>query len=354
MRRVLGLACLSLAFAAPAAAQGVDQTCLLALTRFDAGTVNVAFPDDSAQYWVGGYAALPGTRLRITGRFPHARYMSFNVYDPLMRPLDAIADVAIAPDAGSANPFAPGADRTVAKRSYTVFVQFGPKPAKPAPNTIYSGTGQNGTPNYAGTLIYRIYIPDKGRDEFGGTAIPTVQVEPSSATGPLVESPCGTFSKPAISGINEALANANAIPGLDAVTPAPGRNPPRWRKFTNLVAAFGYGITDSARTDPIYQALRRLDLDTAGGSGGFLSNIDNAYVSAIVNRQLGQVVQTRFKPPTFPDTRPGVTRMPAAQLRYWSLCQNDSITQRFVACLNDDRSVIGADGFATYVISAPN
>ncbi len=355
MRRLLGLSVgFCLALAAPASAQGVDQTCLLALTRFDAATINIAFPDDSANYWVGVYQALPGTRLRITGRFPHARYMSFNVYDQLQRPLDAIADVNIKPDAGSANPFTPGADRTAGKRNYTVFVDFGPKPAAPAPNTIYTGTGQNGVPNYNGTLIYRIYIPDRLRNEFGDTAIPTVQLEPLSSTGPLAPSVCGTFSKPSITGINEALANANAIPGLDAVTPSPGRNPPRWRRFTNLVAGLAYGITDSDRTDAVYQALRRLDLDTAGGTGGFLSNIDNAYVSATVNRSLGQVLVTRFKAPSFPDTRPGPARMPGGQLRYWSLCQNEPLSQRFIACLNDDRSVIGADGFATFVVSAPN
>jgi hypothetical protein len=138
------------------------------------------------------------------------------------------------------------------------------------------------------------------------------------------------------------------------VTPAPGRTPPRWRRFTNLVAAFGYGATDSDRTDPVYQFLKGLDLDHAGGSGGFLSNIHNAYESAIVNRQLGQVLVTKFKPPTFPDTRPGPAKMRAGQLRYWSVCENDNLTQRFIACLNDDRTVIGADARATYVLSAPN
>jgi hypothetical protein len=354
MRRVLLALLCFCALATPASAQGVDETCLLALTRFDAATINIAFPDDSANYWVGAYQAVPGTRLRITGRFPHARYMSFNVYDQLQRPLDAIADVEIRPDAGSTNPFAPGADRTAAKRDYTVVVDLGPKPATPAPNTIYTGTGQNGVPNVNGTLIYRIYIPDRLRNEFGDTAIPTVQIEPLTSTGPLAPSVCGSFSKPSITGVNEALANANAIPGLDAVTPSPGRNPPRWRRFTNLVAGLLYGITDSERTDPAYQALRQLDLDTAGGTGGFLSNIHNAYVSATVNRQFGQVLVTRFKAPTFPDTRPGPARMPGGQVRYWSLCQNEPLTQRYTACLNDDRGVVGADGFSTFVISAPN
>ena len=41
-------------------------------------------------------------------------------------------------------------------------------------------------------------------------------------------------------------------------------------------------------------------------------------------------------------------------LRYWSLCQNDPLTERVVACLNDDRVVVGPDGFATFVVSTPN
>src|SRR3954469_1629549 len=87
--------------AAPAGAQGVDQTCQLGLTAFDPDTVNVAFPDDSAQYFSGTYQAAPGTRIRIDGEYPHTRYMSFNVYDVLQRPLDALADVEIQPDPGS-------------------------------------------------------------------------------------------------------------------------------------------------------------------------------------------------------------------------------------------------------------
>src|SRR3954464_5754843 len=113
----------SLVVAAPASGQGVDQTCALALTKFDPATVNVAYPDDSAQYYSGAYQLAPGTRIRIHGRFPHARYISFNVYDAAQRPLDGLADVNIKPDAGSGNPFAFGAFRTdETNRDYTVFI----------------------------------------------------------------------------------------------------------------------------------------------------------------------------------------------------------------------------------------
>src|SRR3954452_11775409 len=142
MRRVGLLAALmALCVLAPAAsAQGVDETCSLVLTKTDPATVNVAYPDEAAIYWTARYQAVPGTRIRITGRFPHARYMSFNVYDNAQRPLDALADVEITPDPGSVNPFAVGASRGAASRSYTAFIDFGPIPAKRAPNTLYTGT----------------------------------------------------------------------------------------------------------------------------------------------------------------------------------------------------------------------
>src|SRR4051794_16353696 len=335
------MAAVSLSAPAPAAAQGLDQTCLLPLTKSEPATVNVAYPDDSAAYYSGAYQLVPGTRIRIHGRFPHARYMSFNVYDAAQRPIDGLADVAIKPDAGSINPFERGADRTSEKRDYTVFIDTGPRPEQRAPNTIYTGTGQNG-PNTSGTFIYRVYIPDRGRDDTGGVGVPTVTVESTSGAGGGAGSPCSGIEKPKASGVNEAIAQ-QALPDRPA-TGASG--PPRWRKFVNVLSAVGISATGSQQAGPA-------DLDQIGGNGGFLSNLDNAYVSAFIDRANGKVVVTRFRAPTFPDTRPPATRMPGGQLRYWSLCQNDPSTQRFVACLNDDRAFITPDGFATYVISTP-
>jgi hypothetical protein len=335
---------LTLALVPGAAAQGADQTCLLTLTKFDPATVNVAYPDDSAQYYTGAYQLVPGTRIRITGRYPHARYMSFNVYDLAQRPLDGISDVRIQPDPGSANPFLPGADRTHAdQRSYTAFIDYGAPPANPAPNTLYTGAGQNGAPNTSGTFIYRIYIPDKGRDDTGGVGLPTVTVEPATATDAPATSPCADQSKPSVNGLNEALAQQE-LP--DSPFPG-GANPPTWRKFVNLASSLAINLVGSPNP-------AGLDLDTLGGSGGFLSNKDNAYLSAPINRGWGQVLVTRFRAPTFPDTRPPAATMPGGQLRYWSVCQNDPPTQRFVACLNDDRTIVSRDGWATFVVSTPS
>src|SRR3954451_22341018 len=200
MRRVgvvLAVVVAVCAFAPAAFAQGVDTTCELPLTKTDPATVNVAYPDQAAIYWSGTYAAVPGTRIRITGRYPHARYFSFNVYDNAQRPLDALADVEIAPDPGSLNPFVAGAPRGFVARDYTAFIDFGAIPEHRAPNTLYTGTGQNGAPNVQGTFILRVYVPDRGRDETGGVGLPTVTLEQASPGGGRpADSACAGFSKP--------------------------------------------------------------------------------------------------------------------------------------------------------------
>jgi len=99
---------------------------------------------------------------------------------------------------------------------------------------------------------------------------------------------------------------------------------------------------------PVYSAAA-----TVGGSGGFLSNLDNAYVSAAINRGYGQVLVNRMRVPGFTDTRAGQSPMPTAELRYWSVCENDPFTERYVACATDDQTVQSPAGYATYVVSTP-
>src|SRR4051812_2197512 len=196
LRRTLVAALLAAALAAPAAAHaaGVDETCELTATRFDPDTVNVLFPDSSAQYWSAHYTAVPGTRIRIDGVFPYSRYASWNVYDPILRPFAKKSDFELQPNPGSANPFLPGADRTTPReqRHYTLFITFDPND-NPGPNTIYVDPSQHP----AGVFTYRVYVPDQGRDAAGGVGLPQVTWEPTSSTGPPpVSSPCQNAEKP--------------------------------------------------------------------------------------------------------------------------------------------------------------
>src|SRR5688572_12520594 len=99
MRRVLLIAVAALALTpATVRSQGVDLTCQFALTRLDHTTTNVLALDTNAVYWASHYVAAPGSRIRIEGHFPHARYFSWNVYDPAGRPIDALSDFQLQPD----------------------------------------------------------------------------------------------------------------------------------------------------------------------------------------------------------------------------------------------------------------
>ena len=336
--------------AATAAAQGVDTTCVLPLTKIDPGTVNVAYPDEAALYWIGAYQAVPGTRLRISGRYPHARYASFNVYDNAQRPLDALADVEIGPDPGSLNPFTAGASRTAAARDYSAFVDFGAIPPRRAPNTLYTGTGQNGLPNVQGTFIYRVYIPDAGRDDTGGVGLPTITVE-STATGSRPpDSVCSQVTKPSTAAVNQPISQASGPP-VPSQAGFPGSDPPRWVKFKNLVQVANKLLTGNPYLDDL--ATTTTPAEEAGGKGAFLSNLHNAYVYTLLNRAFGDVSVTKLRAPTFPDTRGGTPVMPAGQLRYFSLCTNETASQRYIACASDDRSVRQDDGTVDYVVSTP-
>lgn len=348
---VLGL--LALVPPPDARAQAVDRTCELALVKADPTAVNVFFPDESASYWLLAYQAAPGTRLRIRGEYPYARYISFNVYDPAGRPLDSLNDTQIAPAPGSSNPFLAGADRTAAKRDYEVTVEFGVPPAGgPAPNTIYTGQGQNGLPNLNGVLLYRVYVPDRGRDRFGDVGLPRVVLEADGVGESLSALDCRRFSIE-LPDANAALVGASPPAAAD-LAPWPGKSPPVWRRFVNLAVAYADGLLESDATDPARQAADLLPLSSFGGSGGFLSNRDNDYVYAPVSRGFGQVLVLRGKAPTFADTYAGTPTMPVGQeLRYFSLCQNHGLTTRYVACLRDDQLVLDGEGRYTVVVSTP-
>jgi hypothetical protein len=353
MRRRRGIVVLVVAvvaaLAAPVAARaaGLDETCELTATRFDPDTVNVLFPDQSAQYWSAHYLAVPGTRIRIDGIFPYARYTSWNVYDPLLRPFAKKSDFELQPDPGSSNPFLPGAGRLtpISQRHYTLFITFDPAD-KPGPNIIFVDPKKNP----AGVMTLRVYVPDAGRDMTGGVGLPQVTWEPVSSSGPPpVASPCRTLEKPSSSVVTSAYAT---LPGPDTGPPWPGRSPPAWRKFVNLCQSGADLLLDNAIGDHVPSG--GPNPCTNFGSGGFLSNLDNAYVYAFITRGFGSLVVFHGLGPTFAATYPDAPAMPSGvQVRYWSFCQNDPIDQRYVACRRDDQVALNSSGDYTIVVSQP-
>lgn len=304
-------------------------------------SANIAYPDLGARYWVSSFPLPPGAELILKGRYPHARYMSFNVYDAAAQPTDGLADIDIGPDAGSSNPFPPGAQRDLAKRDYTVRVVSGARPAKREPNTIYLNAAGQGTP--VGVIMYRVYVADNGLDVSGGAGVPEVSMKLPS--GQELDQPAVCQARQD-TGANAAAETFHAgTDGPDSGNPT-SEDPIRWEAFFNYFQAFSYpaGATPASGGRSV---LPREKL------GGFVSNVDNAYTLATANRGIGPVVVLEGRAPVTPRTLDGRRVMEGGQVRYWSLCENEFASQRVIDCVYDEQVRIDAARRFTVVMSEP-
>lgn len=322
-------------------------------------TMNIAFPDESAKYWVALVPMLPETRLRIDGYYPDARYFSFNVYDPLLRPTDAIADVEIQPQDGGHNSFT---DPQVAYGdAYTAYVDFSAAPEDPAEraaNTVYAGQfnlGPAPVPQVLMTgLIYRIYVPGEDKEFDGGVGLPLLTLETADGETELL--PTANCVEPLLPTLGDSVPSLGVNDGMEGVDfiddpfiAQPGAIPVGTREASTNVF---YGLPSTAFN--LMRGLLGLPIPEGvedplplPAGGGFLSNIHNAYTTNLFTRNYGNVVMIRAKAPSYR----GGTAFGEEQLRYWSICQNDLPTQRYVGCVADYQAHLDDQGYFTVMVS---
>lgn len=323
LRCVVPAQALVLSPSAASAAAAPVSTCGWPV-KADPDLVNVAYPDQSAEYWAAPFYASPGSTMTILGQFPLARYMSFHLYEGSMA-VDHVTDYQLQPATGT-NPYVPGAPRTPGG-TYVLHVVFGQRPQNPAPNTLYAAS-LNGEPNVAGLILYRIYLPQG--DATGGVPLPQISYTDATGTSQL---PCPDASSVGNGALNQAIRDSSLPVSWPSPVP-PTSSAPAW------------GISHSGPST------------TSAGPVGvqsgspFFPNFDNVYLSLTVFRDRGDVVAFRAKAPTFADTARARV-MPAAQLRYWSICSNDFPTTRYVGCTPDQSTRLDRQGFFTVVISDP-
>lgn len=261
---------------------------------------NVGFIDTTAAYLIEAFGYKPGAALRIQGRFPYARYMSFMLYGGGANAvIDGMTDQAIAPDAGSINPFRPLADRQARRRDYTLYVRQGspPRLGRMA-NTLYTG------PYHPVLLLYRVYAPDdgtKGPSAYGGVPEPRIAVLGGRRLGAVTALPF-------------------------CARPRPARDAPR----ITMKAALLW---------------RRV-----GQRGGGAMNADEAYLQARLDHTDGAYI-VRFTAPAFADTQAGRPITGREDVRFWSICQYAMVSTKVIACLHDDEAVANPSGGITLVIS---
>ncbi len=315
-------------------------------SKFGIGPNN-AFPDSGAVYWAAKFAMPAGSRVVLRGRFTHARYQSFNSYNATTNtPVDALDDVHTRPDPGSTNPFVVGADRDATRRSYTVTFVDTPVPARRATNTLYVGvTGQS-----VQEILFRVYVPDtfSRAGLTGGVGLPSVTLRLADGHVQTGQAACATLRSRRSGRFELTTLPAAVYTGLrspaGAAATFPAAPTPVFRAYydTTFLIACGYEGRCSGRPPRI---------------GGQYSNIDSDYASAFVNRgfRAGPVLVLRGELPVTPQTGPDVKRMPGGQMRYWSMCQNESLyTTRGAGCVYDSEIPVDSRRRYTIVTSLPS
>jgi hypothetical protein len=315
-------------------------------------TYNIAYPDEGAVYW-GSNFQLPenASHLEIRGNYPNARYMSYNAYDKLSQPTDAILDADIVASTG-ANPFASD-DKSGG--SYIVNVVAGPAPSGERPgNTLYLGDPE--TRNTQLPLLLRIYVPAAGTDYTGGAGMPEVALVMNDGERLTGDAMCKAVNSPfpgspdrkSPSVAMEESTYKNLVYGPGAPEGFPAKAEVEWLKFWG-------GAYSVSRHIPDRKFLETGIAGSAAGrlakKAGFYSNTHNDYISTYVNEAFGEMVVLKGKMPRTPASGWDIASG-EYDLRYWSLCSNESIvTTAYSDCIYDSNVVLDEDRNFTIVVS---
>ncbi len=291
-----------------------SRSCAWPLDGSPEGFGNIALPDTYARYWFMPFEKQYRT-MTIKGAYPDARYFSFVVYDGQV-PVDvagSLYDAQIAPDAGSVNPFVhPGAHNRGNNR-YTVVLS---RSGETSGNTIKVSADVD-------WVILRLYVPSpdpslSGQSLSGGVPLPTITLTDQEGKSQQLQR-CSPVNK---------LADVNALlqqlfpPGLDlGGNEGPLSSDQLW---------FGAPTVPPIRLFP---------------------NPNNKYIVMMPgNYQPGRIVVIHGKAPSAPGGH-GDSRARGADVRYWSLCNNDfALPVPVVNCTADPTADLER-GYYTIVIS---
>lgn len=313
-------------------------------------SMNVAFPDTSATYWTTPYLAEPGMKIRIDGTFPETRFLSFTVYDNTFGYFtngveSQLTDYQIAPNAGSANPWATNAaPNTPAGGAFTLTLQptvaAGDINALPILPTNPTKSGD--IPANMGFLVMRVYLPT---GDLSDVPLPRLTIiDADGGTSPL-----NKCTKPSLTTAQRTHHGAKAVKLFKKLQSGPQQPP----------------------CDPNCPAPYQFFRATASTTGSFFPNSANAYLSMLFTPAKGQVVVVRFLAPTSPYDAGGTGSVPVPwpdssdQVRYWSVCNNVYAPPYPVVanpkgkkgttygCVADNAAVRSSDGYVTVVIAKP-
>jgi hypothetical protein len=299
------------------------------------GVTNVATPDTNATYWVMPLDLNRWRGMVVHGQYPDARFFNFSTYTATGSFIDTIFDAKIAPDPGSANPFAEaGPDRP---GNYTVTIGA----ANPESSNFLSVGGGR-----FAFVVYRIYLPDQGLDRTGGVGVPAVTLTDFSGSSRTLR-PCPFADAEASLGNLILLLEAGGI--TDAA------------KFLGQILSLA-NQSPLGTCSPNQAGPAAITFNAAVPGASFFPNPQTTYFqTANLCFQPNEILVIRGKAPVFPNTYPrpplgGSVFQPAfddqIQLRYWSMCNNVGVLPYpVVGCEADAVTELDQNQFYTYVIS---
>ncbi|MBN8867592.1 MAG: hypothetical protein J0H98_08555 [Solirubrobacterales bacterium] len=306
---------------------------------------NMAYPGTEITYWGAKFRTPEGAVLRLRGKYPHARYSSLNAYESSGgTPTGSIPDRDIRPDRGSVNTSIPGADRRARKRSWTVRVLGTSAPAAPARNTLYAAPSEDAYQD----ILYRVYVPDKGRTLSGGTGLPTPELTLADGTVLKGQALCA-----ALNSNHNYVSNPLPRPIYDSLVNWPGKDPatnPATAKF-GFVKFFNLPLSMARyKTDAEFKAAWEAN---PVEQGTLYANNDARYMTGAVSFRYGKVLVLKGSMPTTPRTFRGERRTRAGQMAEWDMCTIESLaTTKTHRCLFDEQvPVRGKQRRYTIVVS---
>jgi hypothetical protein len=303
---------------------------------------NQGFPGQEITYWGAKFATPPGASLILHGKFAHARFTSMSAYVNNGTGTNSVPDYATRPDKGSSNPFIKGHRRDVKHRNYTLTVLGSEVPPQPARNTLYAAPD----PNYNSyqDILYRVYVPDKGRGRSGGVPIPDPELRLADGTILKGQAMCDALNS------NHFYASQNLpLSAYETYVNWPGKDPatnPATSAFS-FEKFFSLAYTLSAYKSPAEHAAA--DYTPVGT---FYNNVDARYMVGSYSFAFGQELVIRGRRPTTPHTDSGEKVMGGGQMREWDMCVEESLAVTGTyKCLYDEQFPLNKKGRYVMVVA---
>jgi hypothetical protein len=330
---------------------------------------NATWPaiERNAVYWLvhGIPVYPPGGHFRFRAEFPQSRYISWQNHDALGFSTALLADTDIVPDRGD-NPFRPNTPYSSGS-AYTVDLLDVPPEARPLPeprpkNLLYGGYRYDGSATEYNSVVYRVFLPDPGKDSLGGVPEPTVHFvvdDPAKTSQEDIHEMCEKMREH-----QEAQKQflTTSIQSVQSLTDGQG-NP----LSDTERQEFGRHVIDGPSAEGAFPSPSASDFEALAryravppnpNGAGIYYNAQTGYLQVYLNSSRNEVTIMRFKAPTFPDTQ-GIQGVPQEisgneQLRYWSLCAQDTTAAlATTGCLYDAQVAPGSDGYVTVAFSDP-